>query len=56
MFVENFIFSGYLFVWGGGWVDVVWDFCIDIDPDGEISVEQGKPVRFINNYILIQQY
>lgn len=37
-------------------MDVVWDFCIIINPDGEISVEQGKHVRFINMYILIQQY
>lgn len=52
---EKIIFNGYLcFVGGwGGWVDAVWDFCFIINPDGEMSVEQGKRVRFINKYILI---
>lgn len=58
MFVENLIFNGHscLFGWGGGCVDVAWDFCILTNPDGEISVEQGKHIRFINKYIVIQQY
>lgn len=42
-----------LVVGGDGGVDVVWDFFIIINPDGEMSVEQGKHVRFINKYILI---
>lgn len=28
-------------------MDVVWDFCIIINPDGEISVEQGKVYKHV---------
>lgn len=52
---ENLIFNGHLCLVGccGGWVDVVWDFVIMINPDGEMPIEQGKRIRFINKYILI---
>lgn len=53
MFVENLIFNGRLVGAVGGWILLG---IIVTNPEGEISVEQGKHVRFINKYILVQQY